>query len=326
MRSRASSSDVADVTRQRLDALIAELAVTRGETPTPVEKMAQPSAPAPTSTATTMPRSSSRPPTTRGPVRPGRHAQRPVRTRSRLAGWIDDRLPATLQGRAHLGSAQFGLVALVVAVGLVVGAWWLVRSAGSSGGAGEAAPPRPTVAAVSGASASATPSAGATTTTETGDGAVPAAGDQPQIVVDVVGKVRRPGIAVLPAGSRVVDAVRAAGGMRAGVDPATVNLARPLTDGEQIVIGVGSVPPAPPGAPPGAPASGGTAPTGGGLVNLNTADQATLETLPGVGPVTAAAILEWRAEHGGFTSVDELLEVSGIGDATLAEIAPHVTL
>ena len=61
-------------------------------------------------------------------------------------------------------------------------------------------------------------------------------------------------------------------------------------------------------------------------MDINTADQAALETLPGVGPVTALAILEWRTEHGAFTSVDELLEVSGIGDATLAEIAPHVTL
>jgi competence protein ComEA len=61
-------------------------------------------------------------------------------------------------------------------------------------------------------------------------------------------------------------------------------------------------------------------------VNINTADQTTLETLPGVGPVTAQAILQWRSEHGGFTSVDELLEVSGIGDATLAKIAPYVTL
>jgi competence protein ComEA len=152
---------------------------------------------------------------------------------------------------------------------------------------------------------------------------MPPADGQPQIVVDVVGKVRKPGIAVLPAGSRVVDAVRAAGGMRAGVDPTTVNLARPLTDGEQVVIGLAASAPAP-ATGPHAPSSGASGSIG--LVNLNTADQAALETLPGVGPVTATAILEWRAEHGGFTSVDELLEVSGIGDATLAEIAPHVTL
>jgi competence protein ComEA len=216
------------------------------------------------------------------------------------------------------------VVALVVAVGLVIGAWWLVASAGSSGGAGEVAPPRPVVQTTSTpAPAAEGPSARAE------DPSAPAGGGGPEpvaveeIVVDVVGKVRRPGIAVLAAGSRVVDAVKAAGGMRAGVDPATVNLARPLTDGEQVVIGLPQAGQAPTGGPV-SPSVGG--PPTGGLVNLNTADQAALETLPGVGPVTAAAILEWRAQHGGFTSVDELLEVSGIGEATLAEIAPHVTL
>ena len=147
--------------------------------------------------------------------------------------------------------------------------------------------------------------------------------------------MRRPGIAVLPAGSRVVDALEAAGGARPGADLQTLNLARLLVDGEQLLVGV---PPAsgtaagalsgPPAAVPdttsGAGSTGATAPAA--LVDLNTADEAALETLPGVGPVTAAAILQWRTEHGAFTSVDELLEVSGIGDATLAEIAPHVTL
>ena len=302
-----SDESVADVTRRRLDALIAELAAARGEEPPPSPPADEPSdvaAPQPA-----VPR-----PTT------GRHARRPVKPSRRLAGWIDDRLPPAVQGRAHLGSAQFGLVALVVAVGLVAGAWWLVRSAGSSGGAGEVAPPRP-AAAVTADADGAVPAPSMSAPASAAPGPSPVAGDQ--IVVDVVGKVRRPGIAVLPAGSRVVDAVRAAGGMRPGVDPATVNLARPLTDGEQIVIGLPSA--------PAAPAAGATAPTegapaGGALVNLNTADQAALETLPGVGPVTAASILQWRAENGGFTSIDELLEVSGIGDATLAEIAPYVTL
>jgi competence protein ComEA len=307
MRRRPSTdASVAEVTRRRLDALSAELAATRGEVPPP----------SPARTPDDVPEAVSM-------QAPGRHAYRPVAAQGRLAGWLGDRLPPALQGRAHLGAAQFGLVALVVAVGLVIGAWWLVRAGGSSGGADEVAPPRPAVTssapAVSGSttgSGAATPSAGASEGPDS-------AGDE--IVVDVVGKARRPGIAVLPAGARVVDAVRAAGGMRPGVDPATVNMARPLADGEQIVIGlpgVGAPSPAPVGTTP--PSTGG--PPSGALVNLNTADQAALETLPGVGPVTAAAILEWRAEHGGFTSVDELLEVSGIGEATLAEIAPHVTL
>jgi competence protein ComEA len=146
------------------------------------------------------------------------------------------------------------------------------------------------------------------------------------VVVDVAGKVRRPGIVTLPVGARVVDAVTAAGGPRPGVRTTGLNLARVLVDGEQVLVGV------PPVAGPAAAAVGSPGPTSGtaagpaALVNVNTADQATLETLPGVGPVTAQAILAYRSENGPFSSVDELVEVSGIGEATLAEIAPHVTL
>ena len=124
---------------------------------------------------------------------------------------------------------------------------------------------------------------------------------------------------MLPPGSRVVDALEAAGGARRGVDLTALNLARPLVDGEQVLVGVQPV----------AGVAGtldSPAPAGGTLVNLNTADAAALDTLPGVGPVTAEAILSWREEHGGFTSVDELLEVDGIGEATLADLAPLVTL
>jgi len=142
-----------------------------------------------------------------------------------------------------------------------------------------------------------------------------------EVVVDVAGKVRRPGIVTLPAGSRVVDALQAAGGPRRGVDLSALNLARPLVDGEQVLVGV----PQPSGvAAPAASAPGAAATTR--MVNLNTATEPELESLPGVGPVTAGAILKWRSEHGPFTAVDQLLDVSGIGDATLAEIAPFVTL
>jgi competence protein ComEA len=117
----------------------------------------------------------------------------------------------------------------------------------------------------------------------------------------------------------VVDALEAAGGARTGVDLSGLNLARVLVDGEQVLVGVA----APTGAAAVAAASGEP---GGPLVNLNTATQVELEALPEVGPVTAQAILSWRDEHGGFTAVDELLEVDGIGDATLAQVAPHVTV
>ena len=130
-----------------------------------------------------------------------------------------------------------------------------------------------------------------------------------------------PGVATLPAGSRVVDALRKAGGARSGVDLSSLNLARVLVDGEQILVGRGM-----PGGGIAAGASTAAPGPSGALVNLNTATEEQLDTLPGVGPVTAQKILEWRSAHGAFSSVDELLEVDGIGDKTLADLAPLVTL
>ena len=148
-----------------------------------------------------------------------------------------------------------------------------------------------------------------------------AAPSAPEVVVDVAGKVREPGIVQLPAGSRVVDAVEAAGGARRGVDLSGLNLARVLVDGEQVVVGI----PAPAGVAASAASAPGTGPPGA-LVNINTATQTELETLPGIGPVTAQAILQWRTDNGAFSAVDELMEVSGIGEATLADLAPFVTV
>lgn len=148
------------------------------------------------------------------------------------------------------------------------------------------------------------------------------AGHDGQVVVHVVGQVRRPGVVTLAAGSRVAEAIKAAGGGLPGADLAAVNLARLVVDGEQLrVPKPGEVVGQAPGAP--GAASGGAA---GGLVNLNTADLAALDTLPGVGPVLAQRILDWRAEHGRFSRVDELGEVSGIGDKLLAQLTPKVTV
>jgi competence protein ComEA len=118
-----------------------------------------------------------------------------------------------------------------------------------------------------------------------------------------------------PLGSRVGDALRAAGGALPGVDLSSLNLARKLVDGEQVLVGV--VPP--PGAVAGAPA-------GGGLVNLNSATAEQLESLPGVGPVLAQRIVDWRQTHGGFRSVEQLREVSGIGAAKYADLKSKVTV
>ncbi|MGA4841974.1 helix-hairpin-helix domain-containing protein [Streptomyces sp. G45] len=145
------------------------------------------------------------------------------------------------------------------------------------------------------------------------------------VVVDVRGKVRSPGVQRLPAGSRVADALRAAGGVRPGTDTDDLNRARLLVDGEQVVVGE-PAPPAPGAAAPGATAGGtGAAPTGGpgapaAPIPLNTATAEQLDTLPGVGPVLAQHIIDYRTEHGGFRSVDELREVTGIGERRFADL------
>jgi competence protein ComEA len=165
-------------------------------------------------------------------------------------------------------------------------------------------------------------------------GTPPAAGTAtppapPEVVVHVAGEVRHPGLVALPTGSRVADAVEAAGGATRRAVTASVNLARPLVDGEQVVVlGRGDQPAvvAPGGGTPGAPGAGAGPAGTSGPVNLNTATLEQLDGLPGIGPVLAQRILDWRTANGRFAAVDELAEVSGIGDATLADLRPVVTV
>jgi competence protein ComEA len=145
-----------------------------------------------------------------------------------------------------------------------------------------------------------------------------------EIVVDVSGKVRDPGIHRLPAGSRVADALRAAGGVRPGTKTDNLNRARFLVDGEQVVVGA-PAPAATPGIGSGSTTTGGsTGSAAGGApaapVSLSTATVDQLDTLPGVGPVLAQHIVDYRTQHGGFRSVDELREVNGIGDRRFADL------
>lgn len=138
------------------------------------------------------------------------------------------------------------------------------------------------------------------------------------VTVHVTGKVRKPGIYTLPPGARVADAVTAAGGARPATATASVNLARRLLDGEQILIG------APPGAAPPGPAPVPGSDPAAMVLDLNTATAEQLEELPGVGEVLAARIAEFRTANGGFASVDQLQEVPGIGAKKYAEIKARV--
>lgn len=151
------------------------------------------------------------------------------------------------------------------------------------------------------------------------------------MVVSVVGLVNTPGLVTLTAGDRIADALEAAGGAVDGADLVGLNLARRVVDGEQIIVGLA----APPGSPspmgssvssatppeqadPAAASTAAAAPSA--PVDLNTATPADLDALPGVGPVTAAAIIAWREANGKFTSVDQLSEVDGIGPARLDKL------
>jgi competence protein ComEA len=154
-------------------------------------------------------------------------------------------------------------------------------------------------------------------------GADPIAAAPPpgRLVVDVTGAVRRPGVYRLPAGARVQEAVRRAGGATRRADRAAVNLAAKVADGQQILVPE-RVPVA--GASPGAAVAGGGAPAPAGPVSLNSATAEQLDQLDGVGPATAAKIIAWRTANGGFSSVDDLAQVAGIGPKKLEALRPQV--
>ena len=280
---------------------------------------------------------------------PGRLA-RASRHGSRLPGrrWLT--LPVALEG-ARWQPGRSAVVGVVLVTLLAVAVFGLRVAgaqadedarvmapgggsrAGPSGVTAGAAPVGVPAGAASGGARDA-PTSSAATGSPSGVGTDPAAGGSGAVVVHVVGQVRAPGLLRLAVGSRVADALEAAGGPTRGADLARVNLARLLVDGEQVQV------PAP-GDPDPVAVGGGTAasaPGGGGAtagrdtgaaprpVALNTADLTSLEALPGVGPVLAQRILEWRTQHGRFSSVDELGEVSGIGEKLLAQLTPLVTL
>ena len=144
------------------------------------------------------------------------------------------------------------------------------------------------------------------------------------ILVHVLGAVARPGLFELHDGARVMDVVAAAGGLSATADPAGVNLARILSDGEQLYIP--QLGEAQPGAPSGAAAGGIESGATGGKVNLNTASMAELETLPRIGPAMSQRIIDYREANGRFSSIDDLLNVTGIGDKTFDGLKELITI
>jgi competence protein ComEA len=228
---------------------------------------------------------------------------------AQLAASFEAEIPAerpetagVVRPRRVVGAHVRVLATIAVAAGVLL-TWWLLSER-----------PRTSSPDAVTLSSGAAPSAGAR---------VPSGSPTPQpdgeLVVDVEGRVKHPGIITLPAGSRVHEAVAKAGGLRGKVDTSTLNLARVLTDGEQILVGVEPVAAAPAGG------SSGPAGTQGGRISLGSATLEQLDTLPGIGPVTAQAIVDYRTEHGRFTSVDDLLDVKGIGEATLADIRDRVT-
>lgn len=229
-------------------------------------------------------------------------------------------------------SLAVGAVAVAVAVLALLGPWW---EHGTSGGGSVDLPMVDSPSSSTGASAgtsAVTADAGAAVTA-TGEVASPPSSVPTTVVVHAAGGVVAPGVHRLPAGARVSDLVAAAGGATVDADLDRVNLAAPLVDGSRVhvprigepaVAEVPAVASAPAGSTPVDGAVGGAATGTASPLSLSTASATELEELPGVGPATAAAIIDHRTRTGGFRTVDELLDVRGIGEARLEQLRPLV--
>jgi len=281
------SSDDADVIRARLRVLLAEAAQPGGWLPDDdLGNDGAPSFPAPEGEPEAA--------DVRLPEGIGRHR----------APGAAVRLDPGRRGAWSLWAA--GLIAALVLV-----AWtWLDRPRVQPvSGTTHAVPAAPTSSAGAGHASSAPPAPSVGEAAET----------SATVVVSVVGRVRSPGLVTLPTGARVADAIAAAGGLLPGTDGSSVNLAAVVSDGEQVAVGV-------PGA------AGRAAPTGAGpagppgKVNLNSATVADLDGLPGIGPVLAQRIIDYRDQQGPFASVDQLDDVPGIGPAIFAQLTELVTV
>lgn len=258
--------------------------------------------------------------------------------RARWRAALADRLPPTLQGRWALDRATGIVLAVSVLLGaLLIGGWAVLRARphelAVARGRDLAAPPSPApgigVATGDGAAPTDAGGAGSGSYAAAGaSGASPTSGASAAgVVVDVEGKVAKPGVRTLPAGSRVVDAIDAAGGALPGTDLSTLDQAQVLVDGQQVPVGIAAPPPAP-GATEGRGGKGkGRAGAGGAEpVRLNSAGVEDLEQLPGIGPALAQRVVDYRTAHGPFASVEDLRQVSGFGGQRFQTIAPLLAL
>lgn len=252
----------------------------------------------------------------------------------------DGEQPSGWRGRLRWDPGRRGVAALGLAVVVVLAAtgWWLAAAKPTPMPVDTAAGGAPATAAVSAATPAPVSAVVSDPVSSPLPGTTsPAVASPPSsstsggtVVVDVAGRVRRPGVYTLPAGARIYEALRAAGGARPGAGTVALNLAAPLQDGEQIVVGT------PHAGVTGAPVAGEVVPgssdaidgstAAAAPVELNTATLEQLESLPGIGPVLAQDILDWRAQHGQFASIDQLQDVSGIGPAKFAEVKDLVSV
>lgn len=234
------------------------------------------------------------PPQRTDPVRPQWSPARqpevppPRQEKSDIRPALADVLPATIRG-ARLDPGRRGMIALVIVAALAAAITGVVMWR-SKPFVEKVQPPVLSTVEVS------------------------SSGKPDEVVIAVAGKVRRPGLVRLPAGSRVADAIQAAGGALPGVDLTGLNLARRVADGETIAVGVA------------APPQQNSPDQQGGRVNLNTATLAQLDGLPGIGPALAQRIIDYRTESGGFSSVDQLREIEGIGETRFERLKDQVTL
>ena len=266
----------------------------------------------------------------------------PVLTaRARWKAALTDRLPPTLHGRWAVDRTTGIVLAVSVLLGaLLIGGWAVLRARPHEmavsrdrplgfGGAGEGAS-YPHAAPADPPQVDSLPTVPVSLSPNAGAGAGSTAGS---VIVDVEGKVAKPGVRTLPAGSRILDALNAAGGALPGTDLTSLNQAQVLVDGEQVLVGVTPPPPPPQDG------AGGTAGHGKGKkgrsngapgsvepVHLNTATVEDLEELPGIGPALAQRVVDYRTQHGQFHTVDELRQVSGFAGQRYENLASMIAL